>query len=274
MNKKGTLYLVPTPIGNMEDITFRAIKVLKETSILFCEDTRITKELLQALSLDYHDKVLISNNDINEKKRELIFLKYIENNNIALLTDRGTPIISDPGFFLVEISLKNNINVVPLPGATAITTALIASGLPPYPFYFHGFLKGNTKKKTLKLEKLKVLDTTLIFYESSHEIEKTIKLLYECLGDRKVVIARELTKIHEEFIRTTLSEAMNLGPLKGEIVILVEGKKEETDFSHLSLEEHVKMYKEEGASDMEAFKKVANDLKTSKSEIYKRYHQK
>lgn len=273
-NKKGILYLVPTPIGNIEDITYRSLKVLNDVDFIFCEDTRISKELLNYYKIN---KKLISSNEHNEEKRVELMLNCLKSNqNIAIITDRGTPIISDPGYILVKRAIEENFEIVALPGANAATTALIISGLEPYPYLFYGFLKGNNKKKIENLNNLKKIKYTMIFYESVHHIKETLDLIYSVFGNRKIAICRELTKLYEECIRDNLENLIkniNNITLKGEFVIVVEGNKNSVDYSDLSLIEHVNMYISDGFDKMESIKKTSNDLKLSKSEVYKKYHE-
>ena len=273
-NKKGILYLVPTPIGNIEDITYRSLKILNDVDFIFCEDTRISKELLNYYKIN---KKLISSNEHNEEKRVELMLNYLKSNqNIAIITDRGTPIISDPGYILVKRAIEENFEIIALPGANAATTALIISGLEPYPYLFYGFLKGNNKKKIENLNNLKKIKYTMIFYESVHHIKETLDLIYSVFGNRKIAICRELTKLYEECIRDNLENLIkniNNITLKGEFVIVVEGNKNSVDYSDLSLIEHVNMYISDGFDKMESIKKTSNDLKLSKSEVYKKYHE-
>ena len=206
-NKKGILYLVPTPIGNMEDITYRALKVLNEVEVIFCEDTRISKELLKFYKIT---KKLISSNEQNELKRTELMINYLSSNkNVAIITDRGTPIISDPGYILVKKAIEEGYEVIGLPGANAATTALIISGLNPYPYLFYGFLKGNNKKKIENLKNLQKIKYSIIFYESVHHIQETLNLIYSVFGNRRVAICRELTKMYEECVRDELENIIN-----------------------------------------------------------------
>lgn len=273
-NKKGILYLVPTPIGNMEDITYRALRILNEVDVIFCEDTRVSKELLNYYKIK---KNLISSNEQNENKRIELLLNYLNSNqNVAIITDRGTPIISDPGYILVKKAIEENCEIVALPGANAATTALIISGLNPYPYIFYGFLKGNNKKKIENLKFLKNIKYTMIFYESVHHLKDTLNLIYFVFGNRKIAICRELTKVYEECVRDDLENIINNFDniiLKGEFVIVVEGNKSEIDYSDLDLVEHVGMYISDGFDKMEAIKQTSKDLKLSKSEVYKKYHE-
>ena len=273
-NKKGILYLVPTPIGNMEDITYRALKVLNEVDVIFCEDTRISKELLKFYKIT---KNLISSNEQNELKRTELMINYLSSNkNVAIITDRGTPIISDPGYILVKKAIEEGYEVIGLPGANAATTALIISGLNPYPYLFYGFLKGNNKKKIENLKNLQKIKYSIIFYESVHHIQETLNLIYSIFGNRRVAICRELTKMYEECVRDELENIINnfnVITLKGEFVIVVEGNNNDVDYSDLNLIDHVNLYISDGFEKMEAIKKTSKDLNLSKSEVYKKYHE-
>mgnify|MGYP000863597355 FL=1 len=273
-NKKGILYLVPTPIGNMEDITYRALKVLNEVDVIFCEDTRISKELLKFYKIT---KNLISSNEQNELKRTELMVNYLSSNkNVAIITDRGTPIISDPGYILVKKAIEEGYEVIGLPGANAATTALIISGLNPYPYLFYGFLKGNNKKKIENLKNLQKIKYSIIFYESVHHIQETLNLIYSVFGNRRVAICRELTKMYEECVRDELENIINnfnVITLKGEFVIVVEGNNNDVDYSDLNLIDHVNLYISDGVEKMEAIKKTSKDLNLSKSEVYKKYHE-
>ena len=273
-NKKGILYLVPTPIGNMEDITYRALKVLNEVDVIFCEDTRISKELLKFYKIT---KNLISSNEQNELKRTELMINYLSSNkNVAIITDRGTPIISDPGYLLVKKAIEEGYEVIGLPGANAATTALIISGLNPYPYLFYGFLKGNNKKKIENLKNLQKIKYSIIFYESVHHIQETLNLIYSVFGNRRVAICRELTKMYEECVRDELENIINnfnVITLKGEFVIVVEGNNNDVDYSDLNLIDHVNLYISDGFEKMEAIKKTSKDLNLSKSEVYKKYHE-
>ena len=273
-NKKGILYLVPTPIGNMEDITYRALKVLNEVDVIFCEDTRISKELLKFYKIT---KNLISSNEQNELKRTELMINYLSSNkNVAIITDRGTPIISDPGYILVKTAIEEGYEVIGLPGANAATTALIISGLNPYPYLFYGFLKGNNKKKIENLKNLQKIKYSIIFYESVHHIQETLNLIYSVFGNRRVAICRELTKMYEECVRDELENIINnfnVITLKGEFVIVVEGNNNDVDYSDLNLIDHVNLYISDGFEKMEAIKKTSKDLNLSKSEVYKKYHE-
>ena len=270
---KGKIYLVATPIGNLEDITIRALKVLKEVDLIAAEDTRHTLGLLNHFEIS---KPLISYYKQNEKtKSEVLIQKVLEGQNIAVVSDAGTPGISDPGEEIVKVAIENNIQIVPIPGACAFVNALIASGLNTREFCFVGFLSAEKKEKKEKLEELKYETKTLIFYEAPHKLKATLETIYEIFGERKIVLAKELTKIHEEFIRGNISKILDdVDSIKGEYIILIEGSKEskldieKKAINELSLEEHYKLYEEKGLEKKEIIKKIAKDRNVNKNEIY------
>lgn len=269
----GILYLVATPIGNLEDISFRAIRILKEVDLIAAEDTRQTLKLLNYYEIS---KPLISYHRHNEDvKQEILIQKLKEGKNIALVSDAGTPVISDPGEVIVKEALKENIKVIPIPGACALINALIASGLDTKEFSFYGFLSLNKKLRKEKLQEIKKENRTIILYEAPHKLMSTLKDLEKILENRKIVIARELTKIHEEFLRGTVLEILeNYKEPKGEHIILIEGNKfkeeteEEKAIKEMTIEEHYKYYEEQGFSKNEVIKKIAKDKGVSKNEIY------
>jgi 16S rRNA (cytidine1402-2'-O)-methyltransferase len=269
----GKLYLVATPIGNLEDITLRALKVLKEVDLIAAEDTRHTLGLLNHFEIN---KPLISYYKETEKAKSPILIEKLkEGKNIAIVSDAGTPGISDPGEEVVKEAIKEGIEVIPIPGACAFVNALIASGMNTKEFSFIGFLSANKKERKDKLEEVKYETRTLIFYEAPHKLKTSLESMYEVLGDRNIVLARELTKLHEEFIRGKLSTILEqIGEIRGEFVVLVEGnsiskqQKEITDLNSLSLEEHYKHYEKEGLDKKEIIKKIAKDRNVSKNEIY------
>ncbi len=267
----GKLYMVATPIGNLDDITIRAIKVLNDVDIIAAEDTRHTLKLLNHLNIK---KNLISYYKETEKiKSPILIEKLLEGKNIALVSDAGTPGISDPGEEIVKNAIENNIEIIPIPGASAFVNAMICSGLSTREFTFVGFLPTNNKEKKDKLEELKNENRTLIFYEAPHKIKNTLENMLEIFGNRKIVLARELTKIHEEFIRDNISNILdNIDEIKGEFVILVEGTEkinEEKNFlNSLSLEEHYKYYLNKNLDKKEIIKKIAKDRGKNKNEIY------
>lgn len=269
----GKLYLVATPIGNLEDITIRALNVLKEVDLIAAEDTRHTLGLLNHFEIS---KPLISYYKQTEKARsEILIEKLKEGKNIAVVSDAGTPGISDPGEEIVKVAIENNIEIIPIPGACALVNALIASGLSTREFSFIGFLSAVKKEKKEKLEEIKYETKTLILYEAPHKLKGTLELMLEVLGDRNIVLARELTKIHEEFIRGKISSILErIDEIKGEFVILIEGSSqskkdsENDNLNNLSLEEHYKLYEKQGLDKKEIIKKIAKDRNVSKNEIY------
>ena len=265
------LYLVPTPIGNYEDMTFRSVETLKNVDYIFCEDTRVTKVLLSHFNIltplkNYH----IFNEDVVSD--EIINLLK-EGHNIALVSDAGLPCISDPGYLVASLAIKEGFKVISLPGASASLTALIASGLPCDKFYFNGFLNSRQSQRIKDLNNLKDKKETLIIYEAPHRIHETLKDMYDVLGNRRIVIARELTKRFEEYTRGTLEELQNEElNLKGEMVLIVEGASIESDvleLNNLSVLDHFNHYINQGIDEKEALKKVAKDRNVSKSDIYK-----
>ena len=269
----GKLYLVATPIGNLEDITLRAINVLKKVDLIAAEDTRHTLQLLNHLEIS---KPLVSYYKQNEKyKKELIIEKLEEGKNVAIVSDAGTPAISDPGEKVVRYAIEKNIDVIPIPGANAAISALICSGLNTNQFTFIGFLPTNKKEKKEILEDIKQEKRTLIFYEAPHKLTKTLEDIKEILGNREIALARELTKLHEEFIRGDIQSVLkNLGEPRGEFVIIVEGSKlgereaQIEDLKQLSLEKHYEFYQNLGMNKKEIIKQIAKDRKVEKNEIY------
>ena len=271
----GTLYLVATPIGNLDDITLRAIKVLQNVDIIAAEDTRHSLKLLNHLNIS---KPLISYHRHNEEiKSDLLINNLLEGKNIAIISDAGTPVISDPGHEIVKVAIENNIKVTPIPGACALITALISSGLDASEFTFIGFLPLNKKNRKEKLEQIQNSTNTTILYEAPHKLLSTLQDLNNFLENRKIVLARELTKIHEEFISGTCDELLKkLENPKGEFVIIIEKNENiqnnNLDFLNaLSLEEHYNFYINQGLSKNEAIKKIAKDKNVIKNEIYKKF---
>lgn len=272
MNEKiyGTLYVVATPIGNLEDITLRAIKILNEVDLIAAEDTRHTLKLLNHLDIS---KPLISCHRHNEEdKSKEIIERLKEGKNIAIVSDAGTPGISDPGEQVIKCAIENDIKVVPIPGACAMINALICSGLDTKNFYFIGFLPLNKKLRKEKLEEIYDSNKTIILYEAPHKLKNTLIDLKAVIGNRKIVLAREITKIHEEFIRKNIDELIEISDsLRGEFVIIIEGKKEEkkeNELNNLTLEQHYKFYERQGLSKKEIIKKIAKDRNVNKNEIY------
>lgn len=274
---ENTLYLVPTPIGNMEDMTFRAIRILQEVDYIFAEDTRVTKRLLSHFHITY--KYLNSYHIYNEKEQVDNIIKLIqEGNSVALCSDAGMPGISDPGYLVTKKAIEEGINVVALPGASAVTTALAASGLPSDRFIFIGFLDHKQSKKEKELLQYRDQKETLVLYEAPHRLESTVQTLFKIFKKRKIVIAREISKQYEEYIRFSLEqyESINL-EVKGEIVILLEGAKEDNrslELSKLTILEHVNHYIDNGLEEKEAIKQAARDRNIQKNEVYQVVHKK
>ncbi len=272
----GKLYIVATPIGNLEDITLRAIRILKEVDLIAAEDTRNTLKLLNHLEIT---KPLISYHRHNEQIKTNELIEQIKNGkNIALVSDAGTPIISDPGGEIVKKALEEEIVVIPVPGACALITALMASGIDAKEFTFIGFLPQNKKNRKEKLEEIKNAINTMILYEAPHKLLETLKDLEEILEDRKIILARELTKIHEEYITGTVEQVKNKIDIpKGEYVILIEKtsrtlqEQEKEQLLNLTIENHYHYYEEKGMSKKEIIKQIAKDRNVNKNDIYKQF---
>lgn len=267
-----TLYIVPTPIGNLEDMTYRAVNILNSVDIIFSEDTRVTRQLLNYFKIN---KKLISNHEHNEFIIKEKILNYLhDGKNIAVVSDRGTPAISDPGNVAVKAAIEEGYNTVCLPGANALIPALVMSGLDTQPFLFYGFLNSKKSKQIEELQNLKNMKSTLIFYEAPHRLTSTLKNILEVLGNRKIALVREISKLHEEVIRDNISNIIKISDtLKGEFVIVVEKYyEEEKDYSNISIYQQVKEYIENGLTEKDAIKKVAKERGVIKNEIYKEYH--
>lgn len=273
---KGKLYICPTPIGNLEDITLRVLRILKAVDLIAAEDTRHSIKLLNHYGIQ---KPLTSYHEHNKDvKGNLLIEKLKAGEEIALVSDAGMPGISDPGADLIKLCIENDIPFEVLPGATAFTTALVASGLPTAPFSFEGFLDREKKNRKRRLEMLQKDDRTIIFYEAPHRLMAALKDMHAVFGNRKAVAAKELTKLHEEFIRGTLEDLIAYfedKPPKGEFVIVVEGaspeslrKSEEEKWEGLSIQDHLLMYIREGMDKKEAVKRVAKERKIGKREVY------
>ncbi|WIF96157.1 16S rRNA (cytidine(1402)-2'-O)-methyltransferase [Caminicella sporogenes] len=271
---KGKLYICPTPIGNLEDITIRTLNILKKVDLIAAEDTRHTIKLLNHYDIK---KPLVSYHEHNKDKRgQELIEKLKEGQNIALVSDAGMPGISDPGEDLVKLCIENNISLEVLPGASAIITALVISGLSTKKFAFEGFLDRNKKKRRERFKEIKKDDRTLVFYESPHRLLECLNDMMDILGDRQIVIARELTKKYEEVLRGSISEIIEhfkAKEPKGEFVVLIEGN-DDTESSNdawekISIKEHIILYINKGMKKKEAIKKVAEDRKIPKREVYK-----
>lgn len=271
---KGKIYIVATPIGNLDDITLRALKTLKEVDLIAAEDTRQTLKLLNHFQIS---KPLISYHRHNEDIKSNILIEKLKNGeNIALVSDAGTPGICDPGEEVIKKAIEENIDVIPIPGACAFVNALIASGLNTKEFIFLGFLPLNKKLRKEKLEEINKSDKTIIIYEAPHKMKNTLIDLKEILKNRKIVLARELTKIHEEFIRKDIDELLeNIDNLKGEMILIIEGiedkGEEESELNLLTLEEHYNYYKNKGFEKKEIIKRIAKDRNVNKNEIYMKF---
>ena len=273
----GKLYLVPTPIGNLKDITLRALEVLKFVDIVAAEDTRQTLKLLNHFEIK---KSLISYHKHNEQEKSEDIIELLkEGHNIAIVTDAGTPGISDPGAVIVKKCINENIDFEVLPGATAITTALVYSGLDTTKFLFRGFIPRENKERKILLNEIKDVKESIILYESPYRVVSTLETLLEYLGNRNVAICRELTKLHEEIKRGKIDELIdyfkNTAP-KGEFVLVIEGKQQEhidkenkEKWENLSIKDHILSVMESGISKKEAIKYVAKERGLSKNEVYK-----
>jgi len=262
-----TLYIVSTPIGNLKDMTYRAVEILNQVDAILAEDTRTSSILLN----HYHiHKPLISYHDFNKDEQTKRILSMLEEGkHLALISDAGTPGISDPGYELIKEVIQAGYHVVSIPGASAILAALVTSGLMIQPFTFLGFLskKQQTAKQTL--EKYKHRQETLVIYESPNRVQKTLEFIYNILGNRNISIARELTKTFETIIRTNLEQALQMEHInKGEYVFIIEGEYEQTSFENESIDNHFKRYLKQGYNEKDAIKLVAKDRNVHKNEIY------
>lgn len=276
----GKLYLVATPIGNLEDITFRAINTLKSVDVIAAEDTRHTLKLLNYYQIS---KPLISYHRHNEEvKSDILISKLLEGQNIAIVTDAGTPGISDPGEEIVKEAIKNSIEVIPIPGACAFVNALIASGLNTKEFAFYGFLPLNKKNRKNIIEKIKKEDKTVILYEAPHKLIKTLEDIMQNLGDINCVLAKEITKIYEEFIREKISSILeNLkkkNEIKGEYIILLDLSsnkiEDENAISNKTIQEQYEMYVSQGMTKKDIIKQIAKNEKVEKNKIYQMFIEK
>ena len=265
------LYVVATPIGNLEDITLRALRILKEADLIAAEDTRHSQKLLNKYDIatpltSYHDHN-------KEEKAPVLVAKLLDGRTVALVSDAGTPGISDPGYFLINLAVDQKIPVVPIPGATAAIAALSISGLPTDSFVFEGFLPSKQTARHKRLEELKQEKRTLVFYEAPHRIINTIEDLTTVLGDRKAVVTRELTKIHEEAIRGSLTEVLgvlNRGSFKGEFTIIVHGATDKPADQDIDTKEYLKnLMLHRGMTKKEAIAAAAEELGLPKKEVYK-----
>ncbi len=279
MSEKGILYLVATPIGNLGDMTFRAVKVLKEADIIAAEDTRQTQKLLNHFEILRPVTSYYQHN--SAEKGDYLTKCLLKGKTVALVSDAGTPGISDPGEGLVRLAIDNGITVSIIPGAAAAIAGLVISGMPAGRFVFEGFLPVKNRIRKERLESLKTEDRTIIFYEAPHKLLNTLKDLVQYFGNRKISLAREITKIYEEVVRCTLIEAVEkytLQPPRGEFVLVVEGAdrnavvaEEQKSWGRLSIKEHVELYMKDGMEKKEAMKKAADDRGSSKRDIYRQF---
>ncbi len=269
---KPSLYLVATPIGNLEDMTFRAVNTLKMVDIIYAEDTRVSKKLL--FHYEIKDKPLYSYHTHNEQIKSTEIIRQIsDGKNVAIISDAGMPIINDPGYTVVVDAIKEDIPVVVIPGVSAAITALVGSGISPYPHTFYGFLNATRGKRKKVLNEIKSYTQTLIFYESPHRIKDTLEDMLEVFGNRNIVLARELTKIHEEYRRGLIADVLSdIDTVKGEIVLIVDGNNDVESYNDISIKEHVGQYIEDGLTSKDAIKKVAKDRGIPKQDVYKEYH--
>ena len=269
----GRLYLVATPIGNLEDITLRALKVLEKVDVIAAEDTRHTLKLLNFYAIT---KPLISYHRHNEEVKSDVLIDKLKNGeNIALVTDAGTPGISDPGEEIVKKAIENNIEIIPIPGACALINALICSGFNTKEFIFYGFLPINKKLRTKKLNAISKQNKTIILYEAPHKLLKTLNDILENIGDINCILAKEITKIHEEYIRGKISELISRKEeIKGEYVILLDlndNEQEDCSKKEMPLEEQYEYYEKKGLEKKEIIKLIAKDRNTNKNEIYQKF---
>jgi len=268
-SNKATLFLVATPIGNLNEVSGRCLDVLRNVSVIACEDTRNSQKLLS--HFDIHTRTITYHN-FNERQSSKGILSLLEKGeDVALISDAGYPLISDPGYLLVNEVIDAGYKIVTVSGPNAALNALVASGLPTNHYLFYGFLNAKQSQAKKELESLKGFPYTLIFYEAPHRIEKTLKLMHEVLGDRKACLARELTKLHEEYHRGTLKELCGLHDLKGEMVVIVEGDTSEKEVSMEDLLKEMDLLIEDGQRAKDAAKTVSEKYEVSKNQLYQAY---
>jgi len=275
---RGILYICGTPIGNLEDITIRALRILKEVKLIAAEDTRHTKKLL--IHYQINTKVT-SYHEYNKFKKAPYLVEILKNGqDIALVSDAGMPGISDPGYVLINLALNNNIKIIPIPGVSALITALVVSGLPTDKFVFEGFLPRKIKERKRYFKSIKNEERTIIFYEPPHRLKRALKDMLEILGDRKIVIARELTKKYEEIIRGKLTPVLseiNTKEIKGEITLVVQGRIKEKGNDTIGflkderiMEKYLRKLKNQGYSNKDIIKIAQEKLNIPKNQIYKK----
>ena len=268
-NGRPTLYLVPTPIGNLNEMNPRAIDILKQVDVIACEDTRTSGQLLK--HFDIHNRLIAYHNFNEESSANGIMDLLEEGKDIALISDAGYPLINDPGQKIVSIATEAGFNVVPVSGPSAFLNALVASGLVAQPFIFIGFLPQSHSDRVKKLKEYQNYPMTMIFYEAPHRIEKCLKDCLEVFGDRKMTLARELTKMHEEFLRGSITEILEvIDELRGEMVIVMEGNHEEPSKA-IDMSDVVRMVNESieaGMSTRDAIKDIATKTGIKKNKIY------
>jgi 16S rRNA (cytidine1402-2'-O)-methyltransferase len=270
-NQSPTVYLIATPIGNFEDITFRAINTLKKIDVIYAEDTRVTLNLLKHYDIE---KPLKSFHEHNKQLALPQVMSDLENGkSVGLVSDAGMPLISDPGYELVLMAHEKGFNVVSIPGANAALAALSVAGIAPQPFLFYGFLPMKATKRASELARLKAVPETLVFYEAPHRVNETLLALYSAFGDRDAAIVREITKLFEEIIKGTLGELQTIGDLKGEIVIVVSGLQPEAPEEITDIKAEIDRLIATGMTKNDAIKQVANGKNVHKSIVYKEYHE-
>lgn len=268
-NNQGILYLVATPIGNMSDITLRALEILKSVDKIYAEDTRNSINLLKHYNISTH---LESYHEFNQETKTIDVVNEIKSGkNIALISDAGLPVISDPGYKIVKEARKEGLRVSTIPGPSAGISALIASGIAPMPYTFYGFLDSKQSKRIQELNDIKYISHTIIFYEAPHRLKDTLNDMYQVLGNRNICIARELTKTFEEYIETDLEDAIKLDLLKGEIVLILEGYLDNNIDASIDPIERIEELIGLGYKPNEAIKEAAKQLNLDKKELYKNY---
>ena len=270
LSDKATLFLVATPIGNLSEVSDRTLDTLRNVDVIACEDTRNTIKLLS--HFDIHTRMITYHNFNEEESSKGIIKLLQEGNDVALVSDAGYPLISDPGYLLVNEVIENGFNITTISGPNAALNALVASGLETNHYLFYGFLSAKASQARKELEQLKNYPYTIIFYEAPHRIEKTLKLMYEVLGDRKACLARELTKLHEQYHRGSLGELCQLHDLKGEMVLIVEGeKKEDREVDLEKLLDEVEQLVNGGLKSKQAVNEVSSRYGFSKNVLYNAY---